>query len=359
MNEIEPQKRTPKRTPERWTLDAVDSFDDIIDVRSPSEFREDHIPGALNLPVLDDARRREVGVLYKRSKHEAKKLGAALVSANIATHLREALADKPSSWSPLVYCWRGGERSASLVHVLRRVGWKAARLDGGYKTYRRLVRDALDDAADALEFRVLCGRTGVGKSRLLEKLAKAGAQVIDLEKLANHRGSVLGEPIAGEQPPQKFFDSLLCRALRSMDAGREVYVEAESRRIGRVQLPAGMVRAMRAAPCVAIEADLEVRGEFLMREYRHFIEEPPLLKTALDRLIPFVGGATVEEWLAWCADGATGAFVRDVLEKHYDPIYLRSMRRNFSGFADARARRMESLSDAEFERVAAELARGE
>lgn len=350
-------KNKPGR--QEWTLDALDAFDDIIDVRSPAEFLEDHIPGAINLPVLDDGQRHEVGVLYKRvSRHEAKKVGAAMVSDNIAGHLRGALKNKEKAWSPLVYCWRGGERSAAMVHVLRRVGWSVERLDGGYKEYRRRVRDTIERVAGALNFRVLCGRTGVGKSRLLEKLEALGAQVVNLEQLANHRGSVLGEPADGGQPSQKWFDSLLCRALRGMAPEREVYIEAESRRIGGVQLPPGFVEAMRAAPCMLIEADLSARADFLVREYRHLTERPPLLKAALDKLTPFVGRETVDAWLAHCANGEPGVFVREVLEKHYDPIYLRSMRKNFARFDAATVWRLERLDAAELERVAGNIVRG-
>ena len=338
-----------------WTLDRIEAFDDIIDVRSPSEFCEDHIPGAINLPVLDDAQRHEVGVLYARAKHEAKKVGAALVAENIAAHLRGALSDKTREWTPLVYCWRGGDRSAAMAHILHRVGWKVACLDGGYKTYRRLVRKEMERVADGLRFRVLCGKTGTGKSRLLAQLAAMGAQVLDLEKLANHRGSVLGEPLAGSQPTQKFFDSLVCRALRRMDAARVIYVEAESRRIGGVQLPTGVMTAMRAAPCVLVEVDKTARVEFLMREYRHFIEQPQRLKAALNKLTPFVGRATIDKWLTQCTNGDAEAFVHEVLDAHYDPIYLRSMRKNFSGFGTAAVKHIERSDDTCLKRAATEI----
>lgn len=346
---------TAKTTTLQTGLSMLDAFDNIIDVRSPAEFNEDHIPGALNLPVLDDAQRCEVGILYKQSKHEAKRVGAGMVSENIAAHLRGALADKPQAWTPLIYCWRGGERSASFAHVLRRVGWKAECLEGGYKTYRRWVREELEHISNGVQFRILCGKTGVGKSRLLKQLAARGAQVLDLEGLANHRGSVFGDPATGEQPTQKFFDSLLCRAMRGMDKSRVIFVEAESQRIGSVQLSPNIMEALRASPCVQIDSDLAARIAFIVREYPRFLEQPELLEAALEKLVPFVGRESVNQWIQQCSNGETDTFVRDILQMHYDPIYTRSMRKNFAHFDTAAVKHIECMDDAHFDRVAGEL----
>ncbi len=169
-------------------LPALDQFDAIIDVRSPAEFALDHIPGAINCPVLDDAERVTVGTLYKQvNAFEAKKVGAALVAKNIGRHIEEHFIQMPKEWKPLIYCWRGGNRSGSLSLVLARIGWPAIQLDGGYKAFRAHINEALLETPQ-FDFRVICGTTGSGKSRLLEVLDSIGAQVLDLEQLAAHRG---------------------------------------------------------------------------------------------------------------------------------------------------------------------------
>src|SRR5204862_3856228 len=150
------------------------AFDAVLDARSPAEFAEDHLPLATNVPVLDDAERALVGTVYKQqSAFEAKRIGAPLVARNIARAIEERFAGKPRDWKPLVYCWRGGGRSGALVHVLRQVGWDARRLDGGYKAFRRQVVTDLEALPERFDFRVVCGATGSGKSRLLEALARS------------------------------------------------------------------------------------------------------------------------------------------------------------------------------------------
>src|SRR5258708_3485706 len=159
---------------------ASGRFDAVIDARPPAEYAADRIPGAISAPVLDDAQRAEVGTLYKQvSPFDAKKLGAALVAKNVALHIEKHFREKPKDWKPLVYCWRGGKRSGAMAHVLRAVGWDAATLEGGYRSYRRWVVDQLRQKPLHLKFHVIHGPTGSGKSRLLAALARAGAQVLD------------------------------------------------------------------------------------------------------------------------------------------------------------------------------------
>ena len=251
------------------------AFDDVLDARSPAEFAEDHVPGALSLPVLDDAERARIGTLYKQeSPFTAKRLGAALVSRNIARHLEGAIAGRPKQWRPLVYCWRGGKRSGALAHVLREVGWDAHTLEGGYRAYRRYVVERLAGLPQGLEFRVIHGATGCGKSRLLRALAQAGAQVLDLEELAAHRGSVLGQLPGTPQPSQKLFESRLQATLAALERARPVYVEGESRKIGQLQVPQALIEAMRGSACILLEAGTAARVELLMDEYRHFFTDP-------------------------------------------------------------------------------------
>lgn len=290
------------------------AFDEIIDVRTPAEFAEDHAPGAINCPVLDDAQRVEVGTLYKQvSPFAAKKIGAAYVAENVARHLRERFLDRPKSWRPLVMCWRGGERSGAMTHILRRVGWDAQQLDGGYKAYRRLVVDTLVEQPRDFAFQVVCGATGSGKSRLLQALAARGAQVLDLEALACHKGSVLGVLPDADQPSQKAFETRLLAALAGLDPARPVFVEAESRKIGRLHLPDTLLEGLRAGACIEVEAEFSARVEFLLRDYDYFLAAPDWLNQRLDALRPLQGHETVKRWQDLARSGAWRQLVSELL----------------------------------------------
>ena len=323
------------------TVAQLDDFDEVIDVRSPAEYAHDHIPGAINCPVLDDEERARVGTLYKQeSPFAAKRIGAALVARNIARILETRLNDRPPRWSPLVYCWRGGGRSDALCEVLRRVGWRAARLQGGYQAYRRAVIAALEELPRAFEFRVLCGRTGSAKSEVLRELAALGAQVLDLEALACHRGSVLGDVPGSPQPSQKLFESRLWQALRHFERERPVFVEAESRKVGNVQVPGALIAAMRASPCLVLEATIDVRTALLMRQYAHFRVRDDLLAERLRALTSHYGRATIERWCALAAAGAHAELVTELLATHYDPSYDRSIERNYVRVREAATYRL-------------------
>ena len=318
------------------TVAQLDAFDEVIDVRSPAEFALDRVPGAINRPVLDDAERARIGTLYKqRSPFEAKRIGAALVARNIAHIVETELHDRPRSWSPLVYCWRGGGRSDALCEVLRRIGWRAARLQGGYQGYRREVVAALAQLPGAFAFRVLCGRTGSGKSQVLQALHDLGAQVLDLEALAHHRGSVLGEVPGEAQPTQKLFESALWQRLRSLDPGRPVFVEAESRKVGNVQVPGALIEAMRASECVTIEAPQSVRVALLTEQYGHYVRDALVLGERLQALTPHYGRTTIARWCALAQADRHAELVAELLATHYDPAYDRSLARNFVRAAHA------------------------
>ncbi len=333
-------------------------FDAIIDVRSESEFLIDHVPGAINCPVLTDAERIEVGTLYKQaSPFDARRAGAALVAGNIARHLRTCFPQRPRAWAPLVYCWRGGERSASLTHVMARVGWRVRQLEGGYRAFRRLVVDALTTLPGRFGYRVLCGATGSGKSRLLRHLDRAGAQVLDLEALAVHRGSVLGSLPEQAQPSQKQFETRLWWALSRLDPARPVFVESESRRIGSCQLPTALLEAMRGSECVALDLPLPERIRLLREEYRHYEGSPEQLCDHLDGLVTLHGQATVEAWKALARAGRWDALVARLLEQHYDPVYTRSIRTNYRQAGAARRVAVATADAADFERAAVEMAR--
>ena len=332
------------------------AFDEIIDVRTPAEFAEDHPPGAINCPVLDDAQRVEVGTLYKQvSPFAAKKIGAAYVAENIARHLRERFLERPKSWRPLVLCWRGGERSGAMTHILRRVGWDAQQLEGGYKAYRRLVVDTLAQQPRDFAFQVVCGATGSGKSRLLQALVLRGAQVLDLEALAHHKGSVLGVLPDGEQPSQKAFETALLAALARFDPARPVFVEAESRKIGRLHLPDALLEGLRAGACIEVEAEFTARVDFLLRDYDYFLSAPEWLNERLDALRPLQGHETVKRWQDQARSGAWQQLVGELLAQHYDPLYRRSQQHNFTGLAAPRRLATDDLSPAGIDALAAQL----
>lgn len=319
----------------RATVSQLAEFDTVIDVRSPAEFAEDHIPGAINCPVLDDEERIRVGTLYKQeSPFAARKVGAALVARNIARHLDEQLSQHPKSWKPLVYCWRGGQRSGAFTHILREIGWGARRLEGGYKTWRHHVLENLEQLPLHLDFRVIAGPTGSGKSRLLETLAEQGAQVLHLEELAAHKGSVLGNLPDIAQPSQKMFETRLYSTLSALTGGRPVFVEAESRRIGLLRLPEALNAAIHAAPCLRIEASLPARVDFLLEDYAYLCS-PQHLRVQLERLKELQGRERVMHWQALAEAGDFRGLVVDLLARHYDPLYARSQQRNLLRLADA------------------------
>ena len=326
-------------------LIQLEQYDSIIDVRSESEYALDHVPGAINCPVLNNAQRIEVGTLYKQSSaFDAKKLGAALVAQNIAHHLEHYFRDHPRDWKPLIYCWRGGNRSGAMAHILAKIGWPVHQLDGGYKEYRRFITQQIDQQAQTLSFQVICGPTGSGKSRLLQTLTAQGAQVLDLEKLAAHRGSVLGNLPAESQPTQKMFESHIWETLRHFVADRPVYVESESKKIGNCRVPELLMEKMRASPCIALELSSESRVQLLMEDYAHFVQQPQLLSLQLDHLITLHGREKIKRWHALAEAGDLTNLVNELLTEHYDPAYLRSIQRNFLQLSSAQSLTLENIS---------------
>jgi tRNA 2-selenouridine synthase len=316
-------------------LPTLGEFDAIIDVRSESEFALDHIPGAINCPVLDDDERIQVGTMYKQvNSFEAKKVGAAIVSRNIARHIDEQFADKGRDWKPLIYCWRGGNRSGALAHVLAKIGWPAIQLDGGYKAYRAHISAALAEPP-RLQFKVICGTTGSGKSRLLEVLAAVGAQVLDLEQLAAHRGSVLGNLPSQPQPAQKMFETMVWDKLRHFDPARPVFVESESKKVGNLRVPDALMEQMRQSPCISLTLSRPNRVRLLMQDYDHFTADPALLNTQLECLVKLHGRDKIGAWHDMANDGRMPQLVDELLVDHYDPAYLRSIDRNFVQFDQA------------------------
>lgn len=296
-------------------------FDAVIDARSPAEFAEDHLPGAINLPVLDNDERIRVGTIYKQqSPFLARKVGAALVARNAARHLEGPLADLPGGWRPLVYCWRGGQRSGSFATILQQVGWRVELIQGGYKAWRALVVAELSVRPVAAPVVVLDGNTGTAKTDLLALLAARGVQVIDLEGLAHHRGSLFGHRAEG-QPSQKAFEGRLAMALAGLDPDRPVVIEAESSRIGNLTLPKMLWAAMKDAPRLRIAAPLAARADYLARAYADLTADRQRLVEVLEMLRPVHPAERIDDWVTLAEGGAFAALAEGLMRDHYDRRY--------------------------------------
>lgn len=333
----------------------LEGFGAVIDVRSPGEFAIDHLPGAVNMPVLDNDERKAVGTEYKQvSPFEAQKRGAALVAKNIAAHIERHVMQQPKSWQPLVYCWRGGKRSGAMAWFLDQMGFRTHVLEGGYKAFRAAVIAALETLPLQLQFTVVCGRTGSGKTRLLGALRTAGAQVLDLEDLACHRGSVLGLLPGRPQPSQKAFETALWNELRRFDPARPVYVESESRKIGNLRLPGALIGRMREqGRCLHVEMPDSGRLALLLQDYAFLAEDTALFCRQLECLRELRGRETVKAWQAKASAGSVAEVFLDLMHVHYDPGYLKSIQSSFRGFASARC---VALADGESATLAAAVA---
>lgn len=300
---------------------AFAGFDDIIDVRSPSEFAEDHLPGAINLPVLDDVERAKVGTIYKQvSPFDARKIGGALVAANAARHIAGPLSDRDGSWRGLVYCWRGGQRSGSFETILQQIGWRVNRVEGGYKAWRALVVDRVQNGRIEAPVIVLDGNTGSAKTAILHRLARRGAQVIDLEGLARHRGSLFGA-VAGGQPSQKMFESRLAIAMEGLDPARPVILEGESSRIGDLTVPKAMWKALCDAPRIRLDVPVAARARYSAADYGDVVADPERLEEIIALLAPFHPAERIETWRAQARIGAWADLAEGLMRDHYDPRY--------------------------------------
>lgn len=333
-------------------------FDTVIDARSEDEYAQDHLPGAVNWPTLNNEERRDIGTLYKQvNAFEAKKRGAALAARNIAAHIEREVIDKPKDWKPLTYCWRGGKRSGSLSLILSEIGFRVTLVEGGYKAFRAAVVQDIARWVNGLDWRVICGTTGSGKTRLLQALGEQGAQVIDLEALANHRSSVLGAIPGLAQPTQKRFDTLVWDALRRLDRAHPVFIESESKKVGNVAVPTALIEAMRQSPCLNLVLPDAERVALLLQDYDFFVRDAEHFCDRLQALTEFRGKAVVEGWQASVRAGNIEPVVQALLTQHYDPVYLQSMRRNFRQFESAQTITPDNHSTEAMTRLAQQLMR--
>jgi tRNA 2-selenouridine synthase len=321
------------------------TIDEIIDVRTPAEFQIDHIPGAVNFPVLSNEERIIIGTKYKQeSAFEAKKHGAVLIARNIAHHIDTVFKDRPKNWKPLIYCWRGGKRSGAMTHFLRQIGWQAEVLEGGYKNYRAYVVETLQEIPPKYRFQVITGKTGSAKSKILEELIYQGRQVLHLEDLAKHKGSVLGGSLLEEQPSQKYFESQILRKLKEFSTDDIVFIEAESKKIGTLQVPDTLMDSIRKSPCIRIEATIKARVDFLIDDYAYLIKNPSQLLKKLSLLKNIVGKEQLLQWEKHIHGGSWEALVESLLQLHYDRLYERSQENNFDTYASAPVFQTENLT---------------
>ena len=328
--------------------------DAVIDVRSPAEFAEDHVPGAINLPVLDNDERARVGTIYVQdSPFRARKLGAALVFRNSANHIEQSLSHHDGGWQPLVYCWRGGQRSGSFAWMLQQIGWRAELIQGGYQSYRRLVKAYLYDQDLPFQLIALDGYTGSAKTELLHRIAALGGQVLDLEGLANHRGSLLGG-MAGPQPSQKAFETALASALVQFDPARPILVEAESSKIGDRIIPPGLWTAMKQAPRLEVTAPVAARCRYLTQAYDDILSDSAELRKKLGYLRGHRSNAVIEHWFALIASGDKALLTQSLMEDHYDPSYLKSQRltRQLNGQAPVAQVDLQQMTEADLAQAA-------
>jgi tRNA 2-selenouridine synthase len=327
-------------------------FDTIIDVRAPSEFAEDHLPGAINLPVLSDDERAQVGTIYVQdSPFKARKLGAALVARNAARHLEGPLAEMDGGWKPLLYCWRGGQRSGSFASILSQIGWRVDVLNGGYQSYRRMVVDCLYHTRFPAPVVLLDGNTGTGKTEILSRLPAIGVQSIDLEGMANHRGSALGG--RGDQPSQKGFETQLAAAIVQLDPNRPVVIEAESSRIGQLNLPPKLFEAMKNAPRIGIDAPVPARARYLCGAYKDVTTDLGLLGMRLTYLTKLQGHERVHAWRNLAQRGDFLLLAEELIRHHYDPRYEKLRKDRTAPVASVHA---DKLDDKGIARAAEEIA---
>jgi tRNA 2-selenouridine synthase len=298
------------------------TFDTIIDVRSPLEYEEDHIIGSINCPVLYDQERIIVGTIYKKeSTFRAKIIGSSLTARNIAKHIEEKFINQKGSWQPLIYCWRGGQRSKAFSLILSEVGWRTFQLEGGYKKYRNDVISFLNKVGSKLKIILISGKTGSAKTKILQNIKLQGGQILDLENLANHKGSLLGKIPDLKQPSQKLFESKLYHQIKQLDLRRNVYIEAESSKIGNIHIPKTLWAKMIVSPRIEIKADIELRSSFLLNDYKYMCENPELIKPIIYGLKNRLSKKLINDWMELITKKLWLDLTKSFLENHYDPSY--------------------------------------
>lgn len=319
--EVEP---LPERLDVETFLDVMKQGVPVFDVRTPAEFERGHVPGARNLPLFTNEERALVGTTYKHEgRHAALLEGLDYVGPrmrDLIEEVRRHVGDAPQP--VLVHCWRGGMRSGSVAWLLRTYGYDVATLEGGYKAFRRWVLNQLEAPP---ELRVLGGSTGAGKTEILLELQKLGEPVIDLEDLANHRGSAFGGLLMPAQPPQEHFENRLgLKISLARERGRPVWVEDESKAIGHDHLPKAVMEKIRSSAVIYVELPLELRVRRLVSVYG----DAPVdaLRESFERISSRLGGERTREALQALDDGDLAGAVRIALF-YYDRAYAQGLSR--------------------------------
>jgi len=296
-------------------------FDEVIDVRSPTEFQQDRLPSAINLPVLNDQERHLIGTQYKNEgSYHARKKGSTIISQNISQLIEQHFQLKELGYKPLIYCWRGGQRSGSLAEVCRQIGWQTSVLKGGYKSYRKLVYDYLYTSRLPFKIILLSGHSGTAKTETLKLLSGMGTQVLNLEELANHKGSIFGG-IGMNQPSQKMFESQLAGQLVKFDTTKPVLIEAESQKIGRLFIPPSLWQTMKKSKRIMMSATIEDRSAYTVTTYQEIIQSTDGLVDLVERLSPYHSRKCLDNWIQLAKAGEYQELATQLMINHYDPRY--------------------------------------
>lgn len=296
----------------------------LIDVRSPGEYDLGTIPGAINIPIFTDKERHIVGTTYKeKSVEKAKKLGVEFVSKKLPVIYDKISKLNEEYENLLFFCSRGGYRSNSIVYFLASLGINVLKLESGYKGYRNHIVEELPRIVEEIKFVVLYGNTGTGKTEILKHLKSHGMNVLDLEGAANHRGSTLGSVGLGEQSTQKMFESYIYKAL-SERKGNLVFVEGESRRIGKDVIPKYLFKKMKEGVHINIKSPLDYRIETILKAYVHGTNNE--LIDSLDYLRKRLGNKKIDFYIKLIKENKHEKVIEELMVNYYDPMYENNTR---------------------------------
>lgn len=299
----------------------------LIDVRSPKEYEEATIPGAVNIPLFDNEERHKIGYVYiNESVEKAKKMGVEAVSKKLP-QIYDKVHDLDQQHKKLVFfCARGGMRSSSICSLLSTLGINAFRLNGGYKGYRKFINEVLPKVNEGINYIVLHGNTGVGKTEILKELENRGHDVLDLEYSANHRGSLLGSVGLGDPRSQKAFESIVYEILSNRRSD-VVFVEAESKRIGNVIIPDFIHKSMVRGKHILIEAEVDFRAGLLTKEYTKEEQCREEISECLNNLGKYISDENVSKYKKMVAQGEFHEVAKELMVKYYDPMYMSEIRK--------------------------------
>ena len=322
-------------------LALSDSFP-VIDVRAPLEFEQGHLPGAINIPLFDNHEREVVGTKYKQiNKEAAMYAGLEFAGKKLVKLAKEGERVAGKNKTLLVHCWRGGMRSKSMVWLFETLGLTCHLLEGGYKSYRRNVKEV---SARPLNLCVIGGRTGSGKTAILHHLDQLGEQVIDLEGLAHHKGSAFGALGESDQPTTEQFENDLCRKILELDPGKVTWIEDESRNIGKCVIPGEFYFRMRESDLVFLDISRELRAEHLVVDYARYAPED--LKACVIKIGKRLGGDRTREALE-SIDQADFRTTAMITLHYYDKAYMFSLEKNHEEYQILSSHHLDPVANAE------------